>query len=157
MKKKHVQACLRPRDRFWGVPAPKSDSAFDNLLGPQPSWSPSTKQQLRKLVAAPYLAPNDWTPRLDAYFASPLALTLNLTCQSLIKTGNCQIKSELLQVILISHLSKYTSRALTILITMMTPTGVVEMKKRVFPSNNSHSIRTKFFVVENAFTLVSVK
>ncbi|WP_293653802.1 hypothetical protein, partial [Thiolapillus sp.] len=34
----------------------------------------STTQQLRKLVAAPYLAPNDWTPRLDAYFASPLAL-----------------------------------------------------------------------------------
>ncbi|WP_419602237.1 hypothetical protein, partial [Thiolapillus sp.] len=27
-----------------------------------------------KLVAAPYLSPNDWTPRLDAYFASPLAL-----------------------------------------------------------------------------------
>ncbi|WP_419630798.1 hypothetical protein, partial [Thiolapillus sp.] len=26
------------------------------------------------LVAAPYLPPNDWTPRLDAYFASPLAL-----------------------------------------------------------------------------------
>ncbi|WP_419610627.1 hypothetical protein, partial [Thiolapillus sp.] len=46
-----------------------------------------------------------------------LALTLNLTCQSLIKTGNCQIKSELLQVILISHLSKYTSRTLTIRIT----------------------------------------
>ncbi|WP_419632737.1 hypothetical protein [Thiolapillus sp.] len=41
---------------------------------PQPSWSPSTTQQLRKLVAAPYLSPNDWTPRLDAYFASPLAL-----------------------------------------------------------------------------------
>ncbi|WP_419614420.1 hypothetical protein [Thiolapillus sp.] len=41
---------------------------------PQPSWSPSTTQQLRKLVAAPYLPPNDWTPRLDAYFASPLAL-----------------------------------------------------------------------------------
>ncbi|WP_294106759.1 hypothetical protein [Thiolapillus sp.] len=41
---------------------------------PQPSWSPSTTQQLRKLVAAPYLTPNDWTPRLDAYFASPLAL-----------------------------------------------------------------------------------
>ncbi|WP_293702387.1 hypothetical protein [Thiolapillus sp.] len=38
----------------------------------QPSWSPSTTQQLRKLVAAPYLSPNDWTPRLDAYFASPL-------------------------------------------------------------------------------------
>ncbi|WP_294043496.1 hypothetical protein [Thiolapillus sp.] len=35
---------------------------------PQPSWSPSTTQQLRKLVAAPYLPPNDWTPRLDAYF-----------------------------------------------------------------------------------------
>ncbi|WP_294117503.1 hypothetical protein [Thiolapillus sp.] len=41
---------------------------------PQPSWSPSTTQQLRKLVAAPYSAPNDWTPRSEAYFASPLAL-----------------------------------------------------------------------------------
>ncbi|WP_419614774.1 hypothetical protein [Thiolapillus sp.] len=66
--------CLRPRDRFWDIPVPKIDSAFDNLLVPQPSWSPSTTQQLRKLVAAPYLPPNDWTPRLDAYFASPLAL-----------------------------------------------------------------------------------
>ncbi|WP_419596500.1 hypothetical protein, partial [Thiolapillus sp.] len=69
-----AQACLRPRDRFWDIPVPKIDSAFDNLLVPQPSWSPSTTQQLRKLVAAPYLPPNDWTPRLDAYFASPLAL-----------------------------------------------------------------------------------
>uniref|UniRef100_UPI003AF6599E hypothetical protein n=1 Tax=Thiolapillus sp. TaxID=2017437 RepID=UPI003AF6599E len=68
------QACLRPRDRFWDIPVPKIDSAFDNLLVPQTSWSPSTTQQLRKLVAAPYLSPNDWTPRLDAYFASPLAL-----------------------------------------------------------------------------------
>ncbi|WP_419630167.1 hypothetical protein, partial [Thiolapillus sp.] len=39
---------------------------------PQPSWSPSTTQQLRKLVAAPYLAPNDWTPRSEAYFVFPL-------------------------------------------------------------------------------------
>ncbi|WP_419606394.1 hypothetical protein, partial [Thiolapillus sp.] len=69
-----IQACLRPRDRFWDIPVPKIDSAFDNLLVPQTSWSPSTTQQLRKLVAAPYLSPNDWTPRLDAYFASPLAL-----------------------------------------------------------------------------------
>ncbi|WP_419604503.1 hypothetical protein [Thiolapillus sp.] len=61
------QACLRPRDRFWDIPVPKIDSAFDNLFVPQPSWSPSTAQQLRKLVAAPYLSPNDWTPRLDAY------------------------------------------------------------------------------------------
>ncbi|WP_419583082.1 hypothetical protein [Thiolapillus sp.] len=53
----HSQACLRPRDRFWDIPVPKIDSAFDNLLVPQPSWSPSTTQQLRKLVAAPYLAP----------------------------------------------------------------------------------------------------
>ncbi|WP_419607521.1 hypothetical protein, partial [Thiolapillus sp.] len=52
-----VQVCLRPRDRFWAIPVPKIDSAFDNLLVPQPSWSPSTTQQLRKLVAAPYLAP----------------------------------------------------------------------------------------------------
>ncbi|WP_293703612.1 hypothetical protein [Thiolapillus sp.] len=62
------QVCLRPRDRFWDIPVPKIDSAFDNLLVPQPSWSPSTTQQLRKLVAAPYLAPNDWTPRSEAYF-----------------------------------------------------------------------------------------
>ncbi|WP_419609452.1 IS66 family insertion sequence element accessory protein TnpB, partial [Thiolapillus sp.] len=67
------QACLRPRDRFWDIPVPKIDSAFDNLLVPQPSWSPSTTQQLRKLVAAPYLPPNDWTPRSDAYFVFPLA------------------------------------------------------------------------------------
>ncbi|WP_293688654.1 hypothetical protein, partial [Thiolapillus sp.] len=39
------QACLRPRDRFWDIPVPKIDSAFDNLLVPQPSWSPSTTQQ----------------------------------------------------------------------------------------------------------------
>ncbi|WP_419610361.1 hypothetical protein, partial [Thiolapillus sp.] len=32
------------------------------------------RNKLRKLVAAPYLSPNDWTPRLDAYFAFPLAL-----------------------------------------------------------------------------------
>ncbi|WP_419604452.1 hypothetical protein [Thiolapillus sp.] len=57
-----------------GHPSPKIDSTFDNLLVPQPSWSPSTTQQLRKLVAAPYLSPNDRTPRLDAYVASPLAL-----------------------------------------------------------------------------------
>ncbi|WP_419604783.1 hypothetical protein [Thiolapillus sp.] len=51
------QVCLRPRDRFWDIPVPKIDSAFDNLLVPQQSWSPSTAQQLRKLVAAPCLAP----------------------------------------------------------------------------------------------------
>ncbi|WP_419590021.1 hypothetical protein, partial [Thiolapillus sp.] len=67
------QACLRPRERFWDIPVPKIDSAFDNLFVPQPSWSPSTTQQLRKLVAAPYLPPNDWTPRSEAYFVFPLA------------------------------------------------------------------------------------
>ncbi|WP_419587929.1 hypothetical protein [Thiolapillus sp.] len=70
---REVQACLRPRDRFWDILVPKIDSAFDNLLVPQPSWSPSTAQQLRKLVAAPYLSPNDWTPRSEAYFVFPLA------------------------------------------------------------------------------------
>ena len=68
-----LQVCLRPRDRFWDIPVPKIDSAFDNLFVPQPSWSPSTTQQLRKLVAAPYLTPNDWTPRSEAYFVFPLA------------------------------------------------------------------------------------
>jgi len=33
------QACLRPRERFWDTPVPKIDSAFDNSLVPQPSWS----------------------------------------------------------------------------------------------------------------------
>ncbi|WP_419608724.1 hypothetical protein [Thiolapillus sp.] len=28
-----AQACLRPRDRFWDIPVPKIDSAFDNLIG----------------------------------------------------------------------------------------------------------------------------
>ncbi|WP_419634502.1 hypothetical protein, partial [Thiolapillus sp.] len=64
-KPKANQACLRPRDRFWDIPVPKIDSAFDNLFVPQTSWSPSTTQQLRKLVAAPYLSPNDWTPRSE--------------------------------------------------------------------------------------------
>ncbi|WP_419645207.1 IS66 family transposase, partial [Thiolapillus sp.] len=32
------QACLRPRDRFWGIPVPKIDSVFDNLLVPQPEF-----------------------------------------------------------------------------------------------------------------------
>nr|WP_294105603.1 hypothetical protein [Thiolapillus sp.] len=57
LRAENEQACLRPRDRFWDIPVPKIDSAFDNLFVPQPSWSPSTAQQLRKLVAAPYLAP----------------------------------------------------------------------------------------------------
>ncbi|WP_419606433.1 hypothetical protein, partial [Thiolapillus sp.] len=69
----NIQACLRPRERFWDIPVPKIDSAFDNLFVPQTSWSPSTTQQLCKLVAAPYLAPNDWTPRSEAYFVFPLA------------------------------------------------------------------------------------
>ncbi|WP_419636105.1 hypothetical protein [Thiolapillus sp.] len=56
-QEKGEQACLRPRERFWDIPVPKIDSAFDNLLVPQLSWSPSTTQQPRKLVAAPYLAP----------------------------------------------------------------------------------------------------
>ncbi|WP_419628640.1 hypothetical protein [Thiolapillus sp.] len=53
--------------------SPKSTRPLTTYLVPQPSWSPSTTQQLRKLVAAPYLAPNDWTPRSEAYFVFPLA------------------------------------------------------------------------------------
>ncbi|WP_295538882.1 hypothetical protein, partial [Thiolapillus sp.] len=37
-RNKKKQACLRPRDRFWDIPVPKIDSAFDNLFVPQPSW-----------------------------------------------------------------------------------------------------------------------
>ncbi|MEG7524635.1 MAG: hypothetical protein M3H12_16330, partial [Chromatiales bacterium] len=31
---KRFQVSLRPRDRFWDIPVPKIDSAFDNLLVP---------------------------------------------------------------------------------------------------------------------------
>ena len=36
-KIKEIQACLRPRDRFWDIPVPKIDSVFDNLFVPQPA------------------------------------------------------------------------------------------------------------------------
>ncbi|WP_419650930.1 hypothetical protein, partial [Thiolapillus sp.] len=64
------QACLRPRDRFWDIPVPKIDSAFDNLFVPQPSWSPSTFAS--SLLLRTWL-PYDWTPRSEAYFVFPLA------------------------------------------------------------------------------------
>ncbi|WP_293885746.1 hypothetical protein [Thiolapillus sp.] len=57
---------------------------------PQPSWSPNTTQQLRKLVAAPYLPPNDWTPRLDAYFVFPLAQGTPGKQRGLAATGDYQ-------------------------------------------------------------------
>ncbi|WP_294078351.1 hypothetical protein, partial [Thiolapillus sp.] len=85
-----MQACLRPRERFWDIPVPKIDSAFDNLLVPQPSWSPSTTQQLRKLVAAPYLSPNDWTPRSETYFVFPLAQSTPGKQCGLAATGDYQ-------------------------------------------------------------------
>jgi len=44
----------------------KIDSAFNNLLAFQPSWTPSTTQQLRKLVAALSLAP-DMTGRITIF------------------------------------------------------------------------------------------
>ena len=34
------QAYLRPRDRFWDIPVPKIDSAFDNLFGKRQTISP---------------------------------------------------------------------------------------------------------------------
>ncbi|WP_419628703.1 hypothetical protein [Thiolapillus sp.] len=101
-----LQACLRPRDRFWDIPVPKIDSAFDNLLVPQPSWSPSTTQQLRKLVAAPYLAPNDWTPRSEAYFVFPLAQgTPGKQC-GLAATGVYQpsLRSPWLAAVVVTHI-----------------------------------------------------
>ncbi|WP_419608856.1 hypothetical protein [Thiolapillus sp.] len=59
------QACLRPRDRFWDIPVPKIDSAFDNPFVPQPSWSPSTTQHnLASLLLLCTWRPNDGrTPR----------------------------------------------------------------------------------------------
>ncbi|WP_419624497.1 IS66 family insertion sequence element accessory protein TnpB, partial [Thiolapillus sp.] len=69
------QACLRPRDRFWDIPVPKIDSAFDNLLVPQPSRL--GHQALRNNFASSLLLrtwlPYDWTPRSEAYFVFPLA------------------------------------------------------------------------------------
>ncbi|MBL3618443.1 MAG: efflux RND transporter permease subunit, partial [gamma proteobacterium endosymbiont of Lamellibrachia anaximandri] len=34
-----VQVSLRPRERFWDIPVPKIDSAFDSLFVPRPSRS----------------------------------------------------------------------------------------------------------------------
>ncbi|MBL3617747.1 MAG: DUF480 domain-containing protein, partial [gamma proteobacterium endosymbiont of Lamellibrachia anaximandri] len=33
------QVSLRPRERFWDIPVPKIDSAFDSLFVPRPSRS----------------------------------------------------------------------------------------------------------------------
>ncbi|MBL3617979.1 MAG: hypothetical protein JMN26_09620, partial [gamma proteobacterium endosymbiont of Lamellibrachia anaximandri] len=32
-----IQVSLRPRERFWDIPVPKIDSAFDSLFVPRPS------------------------------------------------------------------------------------------------------------------------
>ncbi|MBL3618948.1 MAG: hypothetical protein JMN26_14605, partial [gamma proteobacterium endosymbiont of Lamellibrachia anaximandri] len=34
-----AQVSLRPRERFWDIPVPKIDSAFDSLFVPRPSRS----------------------------------------------------------------------------------------------------------------------
>ncbi|WP_419614097.1 hypothetical protein [Thiolapillus sp.] len=68
------QACLRPRDRFWDIPVPKIDSAFDTTY-----WCPSRPGHpaLRNNFASSLLLrtwlPYDWTPRSEAYFVFPLA------------------------------------------------------------------------------------
>ncbi|MBL3619150.1 MAG: hypothetical protein JMN26_15640, partial [gamma proteobacterium endosymbiont of Lamellibrachia anaximandri] len=36
---KSGQVSLRPRERFWDIPVPKIDSAFDSLFVPRPSRS----------------------------------------------------------------------------------------------------------------------
>ncbi|RLJ20866.1 hypothetical protein DJ031_04880 [bacterium endosymbiont of Escarpia laminata] len=40
------QVSLRPRDRFWDIPVPKIDSAFDNLFVPRPSRSLALRDNL---------------------------------------------------------------------------------------------------------------
>ena len=80
------------RRRFVGGRRPFHQNRLANATAivPQPSWSPNTTQQLRKLVAAPYLPPNDWTPRLDAYFVFPLAQGTPGKQRGLAATGNYQ-------------------------------------------------------------------
>ncbi|MBL3591280.1 MAG: efflux RND transporter permease subunit, partial [gamma proteobacterium endosymbiont of Lamellibrachia anaximandri] len=39
MTKRELQVSLRPRERFWDIPVPKIDSAFDSLFVPRPSRS----------------------------------------------------------------------------------------------------------------------
>ena len=66
--------CLRSRDRFWDIPVPKIDSAFDNLIG---APAVLVTKQLRNNFASALLLrtwlPYDWTPRSEAYFVFPLA------------------------------------------------------------------------------------
>ncbi|MBL3590252.1 MAG: hypothetical protein JMN24_10725, partial [gamma proteobacterium endosymbiont of Lamellibrachia anaximandri] len=40
------QVSLRPRERFWDIPVPKIDSAFDSLFVPRPSRSLALRDNL---------------------------------------------------------------------------------------------------------------
>ncbi|MBL3589728.1 MAG: hypothetical protein JMN24_08035, partial [gamma proteobacterium endosymbiont of Lamellibrachia anaximandri] len=41
-----AQVSLRPRERFWDIPVPKIDSAFDSLFVPRPSRSLALRDNL---------------------------------------------------------------------------------------------------------------
>ncbi|WP_419601171.1 hypothetical protein [Thiolapillus sp.] len=76
-----MQACLRPRERFWDIPVPKIDSAFDNLLVPQPSWSPSTTLGFTISIHHQHIChknkmPHDSDTKLHCFPSTPCIKTL---------------------------------------------------------------------------------
>ncbi|MCP3669326.1 MAG: hypothetical protein GY814_02600 [Gammaproteobacteria bacterium] len=59
--------------RFGTSKSPKRTSIFDNLLLLWPSRSLALRDNIASSLPLRCQLPNDWTPCLDAYFASPLA------------------------------------------------------------------------------------
>ncbi len=59
--------------RFGTSKSPKRTSIFDNLLLLWPSRALALRDNLASSLPLRCQLPNDWTPCLDAYFASPLA------------------------------------------------------------------------------------
>ncbi|WP_419593490.1 hypothetical protein, partial [Thiolapillus sp.] len=70
-QRENKQACLRPRDRFWDIPVPKIDSAFDNLFVP----SRPGHQALRNNFASSLLL-RTWLPMTGRRVWMPTLLPL---------------------------------------------------------------------------------
>ncbi|WP_419583460.1 hypothetical protein [Thiolapillus sp.] len=67
------QACLRPRDRFWDIPAPKSTRPLTTYLCPSRPGHPALRNNFASSLLLRTWLPYDWTPRSEAYFVFPLA------------------------------------------------------------------------------------
>ncbi|WP_293675116.1 hypothetical protein [Thiolapillus sp.] len=64
------QACLRPRDRFWDIPAPKSTRPLTTYLCPSRPGHPALRNNFASSLLLRTWLPYDWTPRSEAYFVA---------------------------------------------------------------------------------------